>query len=306
MVLPIIGVVIAGAPALADAGGMQVPAPDAPEQTCRAEDLRAEASSMVWPKHQGVLTLDGTCWITPAQLHQRLAQGVPPHLIDVRPHGLRADIVAAAIALPLRDLPLHAFLAQDELVLVGSGLDVAELDHACTGLRQQGFARLTVLQGGAAAWLAHRRGLAQSITPAQWIIGLGQGIAWHLVLGAPLPPQQRAHLPLPPALMLKAGASAQTIATQLLRTQQRLQRRPAEKRTQAAVVFLALDETTAVVNALHALQRLPARPEGHAAAPAVPIYVVQGGWNAYQATVLQNHAIHTSARHGLVRACGAW
>ncbi|MDO4724018.1 MAG: hypothetical protein Q4A97_04560 [Comamonadaceae bacterium] len=261
---------------------------------------------MAWPRQQGVLKLDGPCWITPAQLRQQLtkAQAAPVRLVDVRRHGWRADALEGAIALPLRDLPHQAFLAQGEAVLVGSGLDVAELNQACMDLRRKGW-QITALRGGAPAWLEQRRGLAQAITAQQWIMGLGQGIDWQLVLGAAPPDGQAERLPLAPALVLdaRASASAQAVAGQLLRLQQRLQRRASKQATQAAVVFLAPGDASAVLQALHAAQRQAPSPKGHAAA-SVPIYVVQGGWAAYRAAVLQNHAIHATAQHALARACG--
>lgn len=276
------------------------------EPMCRAQEFQGQVEPMAWPRQQGVLKLDAPCWIAPAQLRQQLAkaQDAPVLLVDVRTHGWRADALEGAIALPLRDLPHQAFLAQGEAVLVGSGLDMAELNQACLDLRRKGW-RVKALRGGAPAWLEHRSGLAQAITAQQWIMALGQGMDWQLVLGAALPDEQAEHLPLAPALVLdaKASASAQAAAGQLLRLQQRLQRRASQQAVQAAVVFLAQDDTAAVLQALHAAQQQTLSPKAIAAA-AVPIYVVQGGWAAYQAEVLQNQAIHASAQHGLARTCG--
>lgn len=277
------------------------------EPMCRAQEFQGQAEIMAWPRQQGVLKLDAPCWIAPAQLRQQLAkaQDAPVLLVDVRTHGWRADALEGAIALLLRDLPHQAFLAQGEAVLVGSGLDVAELNQACLDLRRKGW-RVKALRGGAPAWLEHRSGLAQAITAQQWIMALGQGMDWHLALGAALPDEQAERLPLEPALVLdaKASASAQAVAGQLLRLQQRLQRRASRQATQVAVVFLAQGDASAVLQALHAAQRQAPSPKAIAAA-TVPIYVVQGGWDAYRAEVLQNHAIHATAQHALARACGA-
>lgn len=270
------------------------------EPICHAQEFQGMDEPVAWPKQQGVLRLDASCWVSPAQLRQRLARDEPVLQVDVRRHGWRTDALEGAIPLALQDLPHQTFLAQGEVVLIGSGLDVAELNQTCSDLRRQGW-RISALQGGASAWLEHQHGLAQAITAQHWIMALGQGIDWRLVLDAGLSDEERNRLPSPPELLVNAKATtAQAVARRLLDFQQDLQRKATQETTHTAVVFLARGDVTAVLRALHEEQTSSRPPVS-----VVPIYVVQGGWDAYQAEVLQNHAIHATAQHGLARACGA-
>jgi rhodanese-related sulfurtransferase len=281
--------------------------------TCRAPDNAPVAvqTSPAWPTAQGALKRNTTCWITPADLQKRLEQpsaagSAPPYLIDVRRHGFRNEPIPNALHMRLRELQDNAFLSREPLVLIGTGLDVAELQATCEHLRPLGFDRLKILQGGANAWLAHRRALAQAITPAQWVSTFNQGIHWHLVLEAPLPQTQQERLPLAPSLTLqttRARDSAQATAGALLQQQQRIQE-TSDPATQTAVAFMATQDAAAgVLHALHQLQRQS--QDGHHTQTEVPIYVIEGGWSGYQSFIEQNHAIHVTARHQLARACGA-
>lgn len=232
-------------------------------------------------------------------------------LIDVRPaQHRRAAPVAQAMQMDLQDLQGKRFLQHEEVILLGTGLDPADLDAACRQLRSQGFADVKALTGGAAAVLRPRAALElQDLSASDWIASLGQGVEWTvLLLSDALDASPAMQWPVP-AAQRHGLATTRDMAGQLLA----IARRPARGSPPAALVRRAVvviadasaepplrARLAAELTAAPAAQRTSSG-EGPGAAP---VYWLQGGWQAYQSQVASMQAIGKTAGHRLQAACG--
>lgn len=282
---------------------------DTEPQSCRADahavrDARAAESPVTWPRQVPPLALTPSCWMSPAEWRQRLVSpGAAAMLVDVRPaQHRRATPIAHALQMDLPQLQGKRFLMQEEVILLGTGLDHADLDSACRQLRSQGFGRVKALLGGAAVAL-HPTASArlQDLSASDWIASLGQGIEWTVLslskaldaapaVQSPVDEQQTHRLVATHdlAIQLNAMASGKARGDQ-----------PGGPASRALVV-IADASTEPELRARLAAQRasLGERPD------AVPVYWLLGGWQAYQAQVASMQAIGTTAGHRLQAACG--
>lgn len=294
--------VLAAAPLQAQTG--------AESQSCRADahairDASAAESPVTWPRQAPPLALTSSCWMSPAEWRQRLVTpgAQAAMLVDVRPaQHRRALPVTQAMQMDLPQLQGKRFLMQEEVILLGTGLDHADLDAACRQLRSQGFGRVKALLGGAVVAL-HPTALAklQDLSASDWIASLGQGIEWTVlslskaldaspVVQSPVDEQQTHRLDVTHDL----AAQLNSIASRKARGDQ-----PGVSASRALVV-IADASTEPELRARLATQQasLGHRPD------AVPVYWLLGGWQAYQAQVASMQAIGTTAGHRLQAACG--
>ena len=286
---------------------------DAESQSCRADahavrDARAAESPVTWPRQAPPLALTSSCWMSPAEWRQRLVSpgALAAMLVDVRPaqHRRASPVTQAmqAMQMDLQELQGKRFLMQEEVILLGTGLDHADLDAACRQLRSQGFVGVKALLGGAATALHPMAptGL-QDLSASDWIASLGQGLAWTVLslskaldaspaVQSPVDEQQTHRLVATHdlAIQLNAIASRKGSGDQ-----------PGVSASRALVV-IADASTEPELRARLATQQasLGHRPD------AVPVYWLLGGWQAYQAQVASMQAIGTTAGHRLQAACG--
>lgn len=80
--------------------------------------------------------------------------------VDVRtPAEYDRYHIAGAINIPLHALKTKEFLKKLSVVLVNDGHSVAVLENACVELKQSGFNKVSVLEGGLYSWRANKRPL---------------------------------------------------------------------------------------------------------------------------------------------------
>jgi len=81
-------------------------------------------------------------------------------LVDVRsPAEFDRYRIADSINIPLHQVKTKAFLKNRSIVLVNDGHSTTELGKTCSELKQAGFERVAVLDGGLFAWQADKRAL---------------------------------------------------------------------------------------------------------------------------------------------------
>ena len=292
---------------------------------CTAAQYAAQTAAgpaLVWPVQAAPLALDQACWISATEATATHSNAQPPTLVDVRPRSLqRAAPIARALQLELSDIASKRFLQQTPVVLVGTGLDSADVNQACRQLRQQGFAQLQAVRGGARSWQAAQAGAASSgpllqpLDAQTWIAALGQGMQWTVISaseamqGAP-----QAQWPVPPEQLVAVRAEgkerdAKLVAAIARAYRDRLQRASHAGYAQALVVItdgVVSDALRAQVEkALVQIADLSgAASSASASITALPAYWLDGGWPAYAQQVAQTAAIQQTANHRLQAPCG--
>lgn len=275
---------------------------DEGEQSCRAEvhAVPAAEAAADWPRQEAPMALTAACWVSPGELRRN---GQAATLIDVRPAPLRrAAPVAQALQMDLADLAGKRFLQQQQLVLLGTGLDTSALDLACRHLRAQGFDDVVALAGGAEATLRVQEPsvgppLLQDLSARDWIVGLGQGVEWSVLSSSRgFQAASTARRPVSDAFWL------QTEAGMLGRQLDALARRHAPGRYRKAVIVVvdASAEAAQRIALQSHLQATDHWPQD------LPVYWLSGGWQAYEAQVGHMQAIEKTASHRLQAPCGRW
>lgn len=285
--------------------------------SCRASSYAAHAAVQAppWPRQTPAQELDRSCWMTSEQLAQSGSAAAAPTLIDVRPRAARQSApVAHALEMELSELSHKRFLRQESLVLLGTGLDYADLAAACRRLQAQGFASVRALRGGAAAWReasASGSPRLRLISASEWMASLGQGIRWTvLLLGESVLQAPADRIPVPGGQVVAipgagthgiAAQDADRLASAVVRAYRgALTARQASPVPEAAIVVAgrpAIDGT----RRLRIEQAIAAMD---AASTGVAIYWLQGGWPAYEHQAAQAAAIQQTAGHGLQAPCG--
>lgn len=282
---------------------------DAESQSCRADahavrDARAAESPVTWPRQAPPLALTSSCWMSPAEWRQRLVSpgAQAAMLVDVRPaQHRRASPVTQAMQMDLQELQGKRFLMQEEVILLGTGLDHADLDAACRQLRSQGFLGVKALLGGAATAL-HPMAPAglQDLSASEWIASLGQGMEWTvLTVGNALdaPPAEQWPVPERQRHVLNAmdlGGQLHAIASHQAPGD------PLQASVPQALMVIADASAPPSLRTRLAAQRA-SLGERHG---TLPVYWLVGGWQAYQAQVASMQTVGATARHRLQAACG--
>ncbi|MEJ5150477.1 rhodanese-like domain-containing protein [Comamonas sp. MYb396] len=246
----------------------------------------------------------------------------PPTLVDVRPRSLqRAAPIARALELELSDIASKRFLQQTPVVLLGTGLDNAEVDQACRQLRQQGFAQLQAVRGGVRAWQAAQAGTAgsqpllQPLDAQTWIAALGQGMQWTVISASEaMQRAPQAQWPVPPEQLVAVQVEGKERDAKLVAAIARAYRDRLKRASKAGYAQALMVITDGVVSdALRAqvekAMAPTADPSGaasstSAAMATLPAYWLDGGWQAYAQQVAQTAAIQQTANHRLQAPCG--
>ncbi|THT97696.1 hypothetical protein E9531_15475 [Lampropedia puyangensis] len=289
--------------------------------SCQASDyLPQDTKAMVWPKAQPAQPVQPNriagCSVEAMDIKQALEQSSGNMtLVDVRPFAAKRDYVPHALEVSLRDLPQRSFLKGQNVVLLGTGLDDPTLLAVCEDLQRQGFSQVQSVRGGAPAFL-EAAGLVstayvRSITPAQWVQSLMQGQQWHLAISATQAKEHANELPMPAALQwsAKQSQSLGSLATVLRQQQAKLTSANTTTALSSPLIVLADGLTSQALE--QQLQSAAVKAgskasiSGIQATHSTPIYVLEGGWPAYEAFVQQNHEIQVTAAQSLQRACGA-
>lgn len=269
--------------------------PERQAQSCLADANAAQAAedAVPWPQQVPPTALTPGCWLEPAQWRQAGGGGM---LVDVRPLPQRRSApIAQALQMDVRELAGKRFLQQEQVLLLGTGLDHADLDAACRQLRGQGFVEVRALMGGAAA-LQPQGPVVQDLMPRDWIAGLAQGAQWTVLsLSEALKTSPAEQHPVPNG-QLRQVTTPQGLRRALdgIATGSVAGGRP------HALVVVA---DAPAERALHA--QLASEMASRRGWPQdLPIYWLQGGWQAYQAQVVDMQAIGRTAGHRLQAACG--
>jgi hypothetical protein len=243
--------------------------------------------------------------MSPAEWRRRLAApGAQAAMrVDVRPvQHRRASPVTQALQRDVQDLPGTRCRMQEDVILLGTGLDHADLDAACRQLRSQGFGDVKALLGGAATAL-HPMAPAglQDLSASDWIASLGQGLEWTVLsLSKAMDASPAVQRPVDEPQTHRLDA-AHDLAIQLNALASRKVRgdQPGVSASRALVV-IADASTGPELRARLARQQASSgdRPD------AVPVYWLLGGWQAYQAQVASMQAVAATAAHRLQAACG--
>ncbi|WP_133855231.1 rhodanese-like domain-containing protein [Comamonas sp. JUb58] len=298
------------------------------ELGCSAAQYAAqttETPALAWPVQAAPLALDQACWISAAEAAATHSNAQSPTLVDVRPRSLqRAAPIARALQLELSDIASKRFLQQTPVVLVGTGLDNADVDQACRQLRQQGFAQLQAVRGGVRAWQAAQVGAASSgpllqpLDAQTWIAALGQGMQWTVIAASEaMQRAPQAQWPVPPEQLVAVQVEgkerdAKLVAAIARAYQDRLKRASHAGYAQALVVItdgvvsdaLRVQVEAALVPTADASKPGRSASATSTAMATLPAYWLGGGWQAYAQQVAQTAAIQQTANHRLQAPCG--
>ena len=306
-------------------GSAQVTSPQSKDLGCSAAQYAAqttETPALVWPVQTAPLALDQACWVNAADAAASVQSAQPPTLVDVRPRSLqRAAPIARALQLELSDMASKRFLQQTSVVLIGTGLDAAQVDQACQQLRQQGFAQLQAVRGGNRSWQAAQAGAAgsqpllQPLDAQTWIAALGQGMQWTVISASEaMQHAPQAQWPVPPEQLVAVQVEgkerdAKLVAAITRAYRDRLKRASKAGDAQALMVItdgVVSDALRAQVEkALAQTADLSgAASSTSASITALPAYWLAGGWQSYTQQVAQTAAIQQTANHRLQAPCG--
>lgn len=295
------------------------------ELGCSAAQYAAqttETPALAWPVQTAPLALDQACWVNAAEAAASVQSAQPPTLVDVRPRSLqRAAPIARALQLELSDIASKRFLLQTPVVLLGSGLDIAEVDQACRQLRQQGFLQLQAVRGGVRAWQAAQAATAgsqpllQPLDAQTWIAALGQGMHWTVISASEaMQTAPQAQWPVPPEQLVAVRVEgkerdAKLVAAIARAYQDRLKRVRHAGYAQGLVVItdgVVSDALRTQVEAALAPTADASKPGRSASVTSAtfPAYWLDGGWQAYAQQVAQTAAIQQTANHRLQAPCG--
>lgn len=90
----------------------------------------------------------------------RLRAGKDFSFVDVRsPEEFARFHIADSINVPLHLVKTKAFLKSQSFVLVNEGRSTADLEKTCSELKQAGFDRVAVMEGGLFGWYVSKRAL---------------------------------------------------------------------------------------------------------------------------------------------------
>ncbi len=270
--------------AFSSVSGAAVQEPDA--QTC----LRADYSPAVIPAFGHVQPLPYSADETACWLDVQKAHGGDWTLLDVREVGVSERTpLSGTVAMSLASLADRKYLRDQPLVLVGTGVDLRVLTRSCMALRQQGFARLRVLLGGARSW--HRTRGVDMLTPQEvWLGGIdGQ---WRIV-SVGLQADQVASLPIPPEITLSASVEGATLQHAILDTEKA---KPSEPPHQWLVV--ASDDMAQQAVLVRWQQTVQVKE-------SLPVAWLSGGWSDYRAYLDQQQHSAAHAGRALPSSCGS-
>ena len=298
--------------------------PLADDLTCQAKnyaahDARAQAS--YWPAQASAPALDSACWISAQQLAISMEDSTSkPMLIDVRPRSLQKTApLAHALQLELTEVASKQFLKQGPIVLVGTGLDYANLTSACQQLKEQGFTKVQALQGGVRSWLAGAKVgdsfaaadqlVLQPLDANDWIVSLGQGLQWTVIsISDAMHSAPKDRLPVSASQLVSVRVEGKERDAKQVAAVKRvyLEKLNSHKDTaQAQALIVVTDESVSDAMRLNVEQALAKAVKSPSNAIAtLPAYWLRGGWQGYEQQVAQTAVIQQTANHKLQVPCG--
>jgi rhodanese-related sulfurtransferase len=306
-------------------GSAQASSPQSKDLGCSAAQYAAqttETPALAWPLQTAPLALDQACWVNAADAAASVQGTQSPTLVDVRPRSLqRAAPIARALQLELSDMASKRFLQQTSVVLIGTGLDAAQVAQACQQLRQQGFAQLQAVRGGNRSWQAAQAGAAgsqpllQPLDAQTWIAALGQGMQWTVISASEaMQHAPQAQWPVPPEQLVAVQVEGKERDAKLVAAITRAYRDRLKRESKAGYAQALMVITDGVVSdALRAQVEKAlaqtadlsgAASSTSASITALPTYWLDGGWQAYAQQVAQTAAIQHTANHRLQAPCG--
>jgi rhodanese-related sulfurtransferase len=275
--------------------------PVASDETCPPEPVIVPKTS---PSSVPALLLDHSCWVSYAEAEKR-----SPLWVDVRSlPETRAAPMPGALQIPLHHVSTKAFLKEAPVVLIGNGVDDAEMAMTCHQLKGAGFTQLHMLRYGARSW--HRAG-QPFLGNAETIMALDTIDAGHFLRGQIAGVWQVVGVNLPEEVSAQFSASASTMldakninqAVDQIRAVIR-ERQQTRANTEASayvptVIIVTVDETTT--------QQLRQRWRELSGAQDTDMLWLIGGWRDYAAFVEQQQRMAAIAANppSLQRPCGA-
>jgi hypothetical protein len=202
-------------------------------------------------------------YISAGELLRRQRAGERLHLIDPRPEGLGGSLVMEpAMRLSPTQLKAQTLWRSEPIVLVGSGAAYRAVEALQQALRHDGFSDVSILDGGARAWLAEverkRPGVAEMLIDADAIDLYGDASRWTIVDLAgdsPALPNQLAHVRVP---QTETAAAARAAAGSV-----------PSSRTRPNVLVVAPDDAAGLALA-----------EALSTQVRANVYALRGGWAA--------------------------
>lgn len=259
---------------------------------CNASDrLVASSKPLVWPHVKQKATLTPSCWVDAMQV-EAWRQERDLVQVDVRSSvKKRIRPLDDALDVALSSLLDKTFLRDSRVILIGDGFDQPELDRACLQMREAGFSETYALQDGVQAKLAESSGVSGKfgeITPAELLSG-SRAIPWKLVAWD-LSVDDIQKLPEKPAEQwFSAEGNLSLLA-------ERIEQLSQVKRSQTAPVKIVIVTDNDKTN--RGLQSL-LQQHGVTA----DTLWLQGGMQAYQHYIQQQHDIRINTGLSLKRSC---
>jgi rhodanese-related sulfurtransferase len=100
-----------------------------------------------------VIAREAALLVDPEAVAVTLGTPAAPTLIDIRPGAEQASVtIPGALPIPLHALKTKPYLRDRELVLVGQGHEYRAVAQTIQMLRQQGFKKVRMLDGGLNRW----------------------------------------------------------------------------------------------------------------------------------------------------------
>lgn len=299
-------------------------APLADDLICQAKNYAAhdaQAQASYWPAQVSAPALDGTCWISGQQLATSIEGSISkPMLIDVRPRSMQKTTpLANALQLELTEVASKRFLQQGLIVLVGTGLDYANLSSACQQLKEQGFIKVQAVRGGVRSLLAGAKVgdsfaaadqlILQPLDANDWIVSLGQGLQWTVISASEaMHSAPKDRLPVSASQLVSVQVEGKERDAKLVAAVKRayLDKLNNHKNTaQAQALIVVTDESFSDAIRLQVEQALAKAVKSPSNAIAsLPAYWLRGGWQGYEQQVAQTAVIQQTANHKLQVPCG--
>lgn len=251
-----------------------------------------------WPTVQTKTRTTQQCWLN---LKEALAAEQAPGgviWVDVRP-GAKAKTqpLNGTLQLQPQELAEKPFLRQGKVILIGSGFDHAVLEQTCQQLRKQGLNHVQALEGGVRSWVRAGRfmggtqPLTDDIAPEDFLQAIN--VASLKVVAVGLSAEEVARLPEKPVRVWPENFGPEKMQNQL-KSLATKGLEPGSADSPSIVIVARSDQSIQPLK-----QALVGSQQTN------QVLWLQGGWEAYQRYVVQQHQIISNAGRPLVRPCGA-